>query len=146
MADGNLYKEAWPESEDDAPYRAALQTNEGDDADVTRMVRFATALNGADEETFRDVIGAWTDLPTLVSYLAVDRLMDNWDGIVGWYCNEEVGCYNHNYFWYEQTDTDRMWLIPWDMDTACCSRPTPSAPFTTCPIGMRRRTTAQSAL
>lgn len=48
-------------------------------------------------------------------YLAVDRLIDHWDGIVGWYCPDGVTCFNHNDYWYEQADADRMWLLPWDM-------------------------------
>jgi CotH kinase protein len=66
--------------------------------------------------TFRATTASWTDLPTLVSYLAVDRLIDSWDGFVGWYCNPAGQCGNHNYYWYEETGRDRVWLIPWDLD------------------------------
>ena len=40
-----------------------------------------------------------SDIDDFWAYLAVDRLTDNWDGIVAWYCVPE--CQNHNYFWYE---------------------------------------------
>ncbi len=112
--DGNLYKEVWPVSVDPAPYQAALDTNEG--ASVDRMVRFAGALAAADDASFRTTLESWTDVPTLMRYLAVDRFIDHWDGIVGWYC--PGACFNHNYFWYEQADADRMWLLPWDMDNS----------------------------
>lgn len=114
---GNLYKEVWPEHLDAAPYAAALETNTAA-PDVRRMQAFAAALATATPATFRALIATWTDLPTLVSFLAVDRLVDNWDGFVGWYCPSSTGgtCVNHNYFWYEQTDRDRVWLLPWDVD------------------------------
>jgi len=115
--EGNLYKEVWPMHTTDAPYRMALDTNEEPPRPVDKMVRFATALNGANASTFRGVVSQWMDLPTLVSYLAVDRLIDHWDGIVAWYCPGGSGqCFNHNYFWYEQANADRVWLLPWDLD------------------------------
>lgn len=113
---GNLYKSIWPVSQNPQTYIAALETNETM-PNVDRMVRFAKALAGADDTTFRPTLEQWMDVPTLVRYLAVDRFIDNWDGIVGWYCPNGVSsCHNHNYFWYEQSDVDRMWLLPWDMD------------------------------
>ncbi len=116
--EGNLYKEVWPMHPGPDPYRAALETNRDPATSVDRMVRFAAALRTATPATFRAVIASWTDLPTLVSYLAVDRLIDHWDGIVGWYCpqNQPGGCRNHNYFWYEESTRDRLWLVPWDLD------------------------------
>ncbi|KAB2896382.1 MAG: hypothetical protein F9K40_14570 [Kofleriaceae bacterium] len=115
--EGNLYKEVWPVHTTEAPYRMALDTNEEENPPVDKMVRFATALNGADASTFRAVVSQWMDLPTLVSYLAVDRLIDHWDGIVAWYCpGGGAQCFNHNYYWYEQANADRVWLLPWDLD------------------------------
>ncbi len=113
--EGNLYKEVWPMFGVEQPYVNALETNE-ETGNVTQMVRFAGALQAADAGTFRATLETWMDVPTLVSYLAVDRLIDNWDGIVGWYCNPQGQCGNHNYFWYEEVGRDRMWLIPWDLD------------------------------
>ncbi len=114
--EGNLYKEVWPVHAGPAPYQDALETNQAT-PDVSRMVRFAAALAAADATTFRATLTAWTDVPTLVSYLAVDRLIDHWDGIVGWYCNQAgTACINHNYYWYEGQGRDRMWLLPWDLD------------------------------
>ena len=116
--EGNLYKEVWPMHATPEPYRAALETNRGATTSVDRMVRFAAALRTATPATFRPLIASWTDLPTLVSYLAVDRLIDHWDGIVGWYCpqGQPAACRNHNFFWYEETGRDRLWLVPWDLD------------------------------
>ncbi|CAN5890572.1 hypothetical protein BH11MYX3_BH11MYX3_37800 [soil metagenome] len=114
--EGNLYKEVWPLHATPGPYVAALQTNEAANPSVDKMIRFAAAIGGADASTFRSVVSTWMDLPTLVSYLAVDRLIDNWDGIVGWYCSAQGACVNHNYYWYEETSRDRVWLLPWDLD------------------------------
>ncbi len=112
--DGNLYKEVWPQGTDPAPYAAALDTNEG--ASVDRIVRFAGALTAAGDAAFRATLAQWTDVDALMNYLAVDRFIDHWDGIVGWYCDGAGNCVNHNFFWYEQADADRLWLLPWDMD------------------------------
>ncbi len=112
--DGNLYKEVWPVHTDTAPYVAALETNE-ESPDVDRMLRFAQALAAADDTTFRATIEAWMDVPALARYLAADRLVDAWDGIVGWYV-VGAGTINHNYYWYEDESADHMTLVPWDMD------------------------------
>ena len=114
--DGNVYKEVWPQWTTPDPYVAALETNE-DAPQVDRMMRFAQALLAADDTTFRATLEAWMDVPTLARYLAADRLVDAWDGIVGWY---QVGGapFNHNYYWYEEHGADHMTLIPWDMDNS----------------------------
>lgn len=114
--EGNLYKEVWPMYGSATPYINALETNEDLNPNVDKMVRFAGALEGANAANFRATIGTWIDIPTLVSFMAVDRLIDNWDGIVAWYCTAQGICRNHNYFWYEEVGRDRVWLIPWDLD------------------------------
>ncbi len=112
--DGNLYKEVWPVHTTPQPYINALETNRTA-PNVDRMVRFAAALAAAGDAGFAATIASWMDVELLARYLAVDRAIDNWDGIVGWYC---VGgsCFNHNYYWYEDAGRDRVTLIPWDMD------------------------------
>lgn len=133
--EGNLYKEIWPIYFVPGAYLWALRTNREEDPNVDKMIRFARALDEATDDTFLSVLESWTDVDTLMSYLAVDRLIDNMDGIVAWYCLEgdmvplakllEIvppefagPCFNHNYFWYEDTGRDRVWLIPWDLDNA----------------------------
>jgi spore coat protein H len=112
---GNLYKEVWPVHFDPAPYLQALRTNRDEDPSVDKMIRFARALDEATDETFLSVLESWTDVDVLMRYLAVDRLIDNWDGIIAWYCVSSI-CVNHNYYWYEDVVRDRVWLIPWDLD------------------------------
>ncbi len=112
--EGNVYKEVWPVSTDPAPYIAALKTNKTI-ANVDKMVRFAEALGAATDATFVQVLEQWTDVDQLMRYMAVARLIDHWDGIVGWYCTGGP-CFNHNYLFYESTTEDKLWLIPWDLD------------------------------
>lgn len=113
--EGNLYKEVWPQHTTEQPYLDALETNEDEQPSADKMVRFAQALAAAGEEGFAEVIGQWMDPDQLMRYMAVARLADHWDDIVGWYC---VGgqCFNHNFYWYESTSEDRLWLIAWDVD------------------------------
>jgi spore coat protein H len=114
--DGNVYKEAWPAHVDQQRYLGALRTNEKVAPDVSRMVRFATEITeAANDAAIARAVQLWTDIDALLAYFAVDRVIDNWDGIVTWYCFDHW-CNNHNYYWYEQTDRDRLWLIPWDLD------------------------------
>src|SRR5688500_2684369 len=46
----------------------------------------------------------------------------NDDGAFSFYCfdraigNNPTPPGNHNYYWYEAKDTDRLWIVPWDLD------------------------------
>lgn len=113
--EGNLYKEVWPLYDYPQPYRNALKTNEDENPNVDKMIRFAQALENADETAVESVLASWTDVDMLMRYMAVARLIDHWDGIVAWYC-VDTPCTNHNFYWYESTSEDRFWLIPWDLD------------------------------
>jgi hypothetical protein len=85
-------------------------------------------MTAADDQIL-DVVDRWMDRQHMARYIAVDRAIENDDGIFHWYCPpagtvpnrfpipfQGSDCFNHNYFWYESTDSDRMWLIPWDLD------------------------------
>ncbi len=131
--EGNLYKEIWPVHVGTEPYLLALDQTipAADEPDVTPFQRFAVDLLAAqaddpiDDEAVMDVLRDWTDLDALIRYVAVDRFIDHWDGILAWYC-VEIGatdgqvrpstCFNHNYFWYRDTQSNRFTLIPWDLD------------------------------
>jgi hypothetical protein len=113
--EGNLYKEVWPIHDYEQPYLDALKTNEDEAPEVSKMIRFASALASATDETIVEVLEEWTDLDALMAYLAVDRAIENWDGIVGFWCIQG-GWGNHNYYWYEEIGRDKVWLIPWDLD------------------------------
>lgn len=115
---GNLYKEIWPEHDTEGPYIAALKTNEDENPSADKMLRFSQDLEAAGDGNFVATISAWTDVDMLVKYMAVARLIDHWDGIVAWYCGQggTRRCSNHNYYWYESTTEDKVYLVPWDLD------------------------------
>jgi spore coat protein H len=115
--EGNLYKEIWPIHDDPQAYLAALETNEDEMPSAERIVRFKDAVRqGA------NAMAAWMDLDVTTSYMAVDRVIMNDDGAFSFYCfanaigNNPAPPGNHNYYWYEAKNADRLWLIPWDLD------------------------------
>lgn len=114
--EGNLYKEVWPVYATEQPYLDALETNKNESPSADRMVRFQDAVAKAGDAGFAEVIEAWIGADYLMRYMAVARLVDSWDDIVAWYCVPGQPCVNHNYYWYESTAEDRLWLIAWDLD------------------------------
>ena len=119
---GNLYKEVWPmysngDITNERDFYRALVTNRGAGTTVDRMQEFAEAIHGADDNALRQVIQDHMDLDEILSYVAVDRLIRNDDGVFHWYCGV-LGCSPHNFFWYENPATNKMHLIPWDLDNA----------------------------
>jgi spore coat protein H len=111
--DGNLYKEVWPNAAaDDAAFRLALETNE-DSADVSGMRAFAEAVSSSAPETFEARLGPFVEIEPLLRYIAVDRALRNWDGIMAFYSRLSP----HNFYWYQDDGpAPRFHLIPWDLD------------------------------
>ena len=120
--EGNIYKEVWPQYTDPQPYLDALETNADEDPSVQNMVDFASAIQVSTPDTFYSTFENFMDVPATMNYLAVDRAINNWDGIMGWYCAYRW-CSNHNFYWYEEVGTGKLWLIPWDMDYALGTDP-----------------------
>lgn len=112
---GTLYKEAWPSSSQDPGYFThAQQTNEG--TPVTKIVEFAQDLAMASEDQLGDVVRHWMDPDLTLRYLAVHSTTKHWDGPLTFYCTEEYGCNNHNYFLYEAVTQERFAIVAWDVD------------------------------
>jgi spore coat protein H len=111
--DGNLYKEVWPNAAaDDAAFRLALETNE-DRADVSGMRAFAEAVSSSAPDVFEAALGPFVEMDPLLRYIAVDRALRNWDGIMAFYSRLSP----HNFYWYQDDGpTPRFHLIPWDLD------------------------------
>jgi spore coat protein CotH len=113
---GNLYKEVWPTYSDAGTYAAALETNTSH-PDVQRMLDFNTAV-----DTSADAFARYIDRDYMLRYIAVDRVIENDDGIFHFFCgalaqgNNPGPFGNHNYYWYEARDSPRFWLVPWDLD------------------------------
>jgi len=115
--DGLLYKEAWPGSLDPAYYERRLRTNRSEPHEHATMLGFARELSQAGSDGRAAVLERWTDPDQLMRYMAVDRLIGNWDGITAWYCDPGT-CTNHNFYWYAEKERQRLWLIPWDLDNS----------------------------
>lgn len=111
--EGNLYKEIWPNSQfSDDDFAAALETNE-DAADVSDMREFAAAITTTDEASFLQDVAPHVEVGTLLRYVAVDRMLRNWDGITAFYSPLTP----HNFYWYhDSNDGGRFHLVPWDLD------------------------------
>jgi hypothetical protein len=121
--EGNLYKEVWPMHDDEQTYLNALETNKDESPSAGKMVAFARALAGADAASLPQVIDEYVDRDQIARYLAVDRAVKHFDGPFSFYCgipngqgNNPGPFGNHNYYWYEESDSSPLWLVPWDVD------------------------------
>ena len=119
---GNVYKEVWPLTNDGTPtneqsFIVALKTNEDDNPSVAIMNNFAEKLSNASNTELQNIISEYMDINKIVSFAVVDRAIRNDDGPFHWYC-EVGGCGNHNYYWYEEPNNQKINLIPWDLDNA----------------------------
>jgi spore coat protein H len=112
--DGNLYKEIWPSSRaTDQDFVAALQTNE-ERADVTAMRAFTAAVQRSTSGTLATELEPFVRIESLLRYIAVDRALRNWDGIMAFYSPTSP----HNFFWYHADGPEPLFhLIPWDLDS-----------------------------
>jgi spore coat protein H len=115
--DGLLYKEAWPSSTDPDYYERRLRTNRSEPHEHAKMLAFAHELARTEPDALAALLERWTDADHLMRYMAVDRLIGNWDGITAWYCDQGA-CANHNFYWYAERERPRLWLIPWDLDNS----------------------------
>ena len=112
--DGNLYKEQWPITTSAAVLDTSLETNEGA-PDHSALIQFREELAAASLEALPETVARYMDVDELLAYLAVDRVITNWDGFTGFYCRGG-GCYNHNFYLYQHEHAKRFSLIPWDLD------------------------------
>ena len=120
--EGNLYKEAWPTfSADQATTTAqslldALRTNEDQNPSVDKMIEFGQAVMSTDGDDRAATIASWMHVDTTMRMVAVDRAIRADDGLFHFYCGGL--CSNHNYYVYEEQLSNRLWVIPWDLDNA----------------------------
>lgn len=120
--EGNLYKEAWPLDARGMPtmeavLRATLKTNEDDNPSLQTMLDLGRELAQADADQRPEVLAKYTDLDYGMRYVAVDRAIAHDDGPFHWYCFG-LACFNHNFYWYEELRSNRLWLIAWDLDSS----------------------------
>ncbi len=131
---GNLYKEVWPltfegEPRTDEDLFAGLKTNEKDDPSFELVQSFASEFADAGAEGAPAVVEKWMDLDQLMATIAVDRTIHHDDGPFHFYCFR-TPCWNHNFFFYEETEANRLHLIPWDLDNAFDNIDGPGNPVT----------------
>ena len=120
---GNLYKGDWPLTSsgrvrDEASMLATLQTNEDDEVQSAAMIQSFASEVIADPAAAPAAIVRWTDLDAYLAYYVVDRAIRHDDGPLHWYCSEDGGCGNGNFYWYEEPESGLVHLIPWDLDGA----------------------------
>ena len=88
------------------------KTNE-DEADYSDIESVFAALHAADRttnpETWRANLEAVFDTDTFLKYLAVNTVIQNWD---------TYGRMTHNYYLYNNPDTEKLSWIPWDNNEA----------------------------
>lgn len=123
--DGNLYKEIWPLTSDNkkrpiSAYYKALRTNEHSGVTAELIDQFAKELEASSGlSSLRNTIEDYMVLDEIIRYIVVDRTIRNDDGAFHWYCNSSGSiCNPHNFYWYENPSTQKMHLIPWDLDNA----------------------------
>ena len=121
---GNLYKEVWPidfkgNIQTDQSLEKSLKTNEDEKFSFDIIKSFGEQiLESKDEIDLKDVIISRMDVEKIMALIIVDRLIRNDDGPFHWYCDENEFCSNHNYYWYEDPSSKKLYLIPWDLDNA----------------------------
>lgn len=118
--DGNLYQEIWPlsyqgQAHNLQNYLEALKTNEEQSQGDLLIRSFAQQLSNATDNQVQQLVLENMDMSETLSMIAVDRTIRADDGPFHWYCNP-FGCTPHNFYWYENPGTNKLHLIPWDMD------------------------------
>lgn len=119
---GNLYKEIWPLAMNGAPYSDqeyidALKTNEDDNPSVALIKSLGQSITNAELSEAQDIVEQFLDIDEIISYAVVDRTIKHDDGPFHWYCGGN-NCSNHNYYWYEEPNEEKLHLIAWDLDNA----------------------------
>ena len=129
--DGLLFKEIWPSNlnldDADWPLSNSLKTHKKEFHEFLKIKEFAADSQSIGENEYSFTMSRWLDMEAFKRYMIVDRLIENFDGIVAFYCFEGFGCVNHNFYLYEQAEGNGHWLIPWDLDLTFPVKPEPHA-------------------
>ncbi len=121
---GNLYKEVWPQWSDTERYLTGLRTNEDEDPSFDKMITLAKELGEANKtDTAHEVVEQWMDVNHTMRHIVTEWGIGDDDGIYLWFCWEwddptTDDCTNHNFYFYEEQEANRVWLLPWDLDYA----------------------------
>ena len=75
-------------------------------------------IENVSETDLNALINSWIDKDLFLKTILVDRRIAHDDGFLHWYNDEDDTYSNHNYYWYEDPNNDKVQLIPWDLDNA----------------------------
>ena len=119
---GNLYKEVWPlniygQVQSNNHLSEGLVTNQMIGVNNALIKQFAGDIVAANINNLQSVIENYMYTNQAIALAVVDRTIRNDDGPFHWYC-DEYECNPHNFFWYEDPSTNKVHLIPWDLDNA----------------------------
>ena len=119
---GNLYKEVWPlkssgELQSDKKIYQGLVTNRIAGVNHSIIKTFAENIVNSAKENLQSVLANHLDIDQHIALAVVDRTIRNDDGPFHWYCSWG-NCEPHNFYWYENPSTQKVHLIPWDLDNA----------------------------
>ena len=119
---GNLYKEVWPlksnnSVQTDRKFYEGLVSNRQTGVNINIIKSFAQNIINADDSEIQTILNNHINIDQTVALAVVDRAIRNDDGPFHWYCGW-FGCEPHNFFWYENPSTNKVHLIPWDLDNA----------------------------
>lgn len=97
------------------PYKKPLDgKRDATDAEAKRLIAFAKLVHRADDATFRKEVGGYIDVDGYLRFLAVTAFISNTDSIY-------VG--GHNYYLYLHPKTNKLHVLPWDLDRAFANFP-----------------------
>lgn len=114
--DGNLYKpdgDAASFAEGTYNEDEYVKKNNEDEADFSDVASLLSILHDntrtTDASTWRTNLESVFDTDTFLKYLAVNTVIQNWD---------TYGRMTHNYYLYNNPDTNKLTWIPWDNNEA----------------------------
>lgn len=120
---GNLYKEIWPilsdgntPSESTILYQLKTPRTPSTNSEIFRSFG-QSILDAEDMDSKKEIFEQKLNMNQMMAYAVVDRMIRNDDGVFHWYCGF-TRCSNHNYYWYTEPSTGKLYLIPWDLDNA----------------------------
>ena len=119
---GNLYKEVWPinssgQVQSDKKFYKGLTTNKTAGVTNTIIRQFATDVVNSSDNGLQNTLQNHMNVIQTIALAVVDRAIRNDDGPMHWYCSW-FACEPHNFYWYENPTTNKVHLIPWDLDNA----------------------------
>jgi len=119
---GNLYKEVWPlnsygEVQSDKKLYKGLVTNRKSGVNNEIIKNFAQDAINSTDINLHNTLQNHINIDQTIALAVVDRAIRNDDGPMHWYCSWG-SCEPHNFYWYENPTTQKLHLIPWDLDNA----------------------------